>query len=484
VIIFTTGTLTHGEPVVSAVELFESPQQGVLPIAIDTKDKMLVLAGACETPSEHPLARAVVKAAAAICPEVSGCEVESFEAKVGSGVFSRLHGAWSLLGLLEKAGSTTNHQTEAADVVEIVIGSRAYIKSMGGGDLTNEQDARAKQFEEEGQTVVFVLLRYESSCHLLGFLAIADSLREEAKSTVSALHKIGVEVWMATGDNKRTALAIARRVGILHVLSEVKPEDKAAKVKQLKRGGKVVAMVGDGINDSPAIAEADVGIAIGAGSDVAIEAAAVVLMASDLRGVLVAIHLSRYVFRRIQLNMLFSLGYNTMGIPIAAGCLFPAFKVRLPPEVAALAMALSSVSVVLSSLHLKWYKPPMHEEMCLDKVHHSRSFFGAGHTGDAHLIEQENNPPKKQSSSLEASSAGSNKPKLSTSKSYELYTAHDQSVHYHIQSVIPEKITKEKAKRLSGHLFDEANFDNHADKETGTITREQFTAGCHEIKST
>ena len=169
---------------------------------------------------------------------------------------------------------------------------------------------------------------------------------------------MGIKTWMVTGDNERTARAIAKQIGITDVFAEVLPAEKVEKVKELQHQGYLVAMVGDGINDAPALTQADVGIAIGSGTDVAIESADIILMKNDLRDVYTAIHLSKKVMQRIRLNMFWALAYNTAGIPIAAGILYPWFSFLLRPELAALAMALSSVSVVTSSLLLKRYKKP------------------------------------------------------------------------------------------------------------------------------
>ena len=190
-------------------------------------------------------------------------------------------------------------------------------------------------------------------------VGIADVLRDEALGAVSHLRDVvGVEVWMLTGDNERTAQAIAQQCGIKHVLARVRPEEKAQRVQALMEQGHVVAMIGDGVNDSPALAAADLGIAIGAGAQIAVETADVVLIRSRLGDVATAIEVSRATFSRIKANLFFSLAFNGLGIPIAAGALYPFLKVRLPPEVAALAMVLSSVSVVSSSLSLRSYRPP------------------------------------------------------------------------------------------------------------------------------
>lgn len=213
-----------------------------------------------------------------------------------------------------------------------------------------------REMERAGETAVAVVVDGQ----LLGVIGIADTLKSDAGTTVRALEQMGVQVFMMTGDNHRTAASVARSLGIdsKHVLSEVLPKDKAAQVKALQLRGHVVAMVGDGINDSPALAQADVGMAIGSGSEIAIEAADVVLVRNDVFDVCVAMDLSRTVFRRIRLNFFWAMGYNVVGIPIAAGVLYPFLHVGLPPEFAGLAMVCSSISVVLSSLALRWYKAP------------------------------------------------------------------------------------------------------------------------------
>jgi len=215
-------------------------------------------------------------------------------------------------------------------------------------------DERLKSLEEEGKTVILFAINNE----LAGYMAIADRIKPEALMTVRALKKMGILAWMVTGDNSRTANAIARQVGIEHVFAEVLPSQKSKKVLELRKSGHVVAMVGDGINDSPALAESDVGIAIGAGTDVAMEAANIVLVKSDLRDVITAIDLSRKTFNRIRLNYVWATIYNLLGIPLAAGILAPV-GLSIPPMFAGLCMAFSSVSVVVSSLLLKTYKKPI-----------------------------------------------------------------------------------------------------------------------------
>lgn len=193
----------------------------------------------------------------------------------------------------------------------------------------------------------------------VGLLALSDVPKDEAEPVVRRMQAMGLEVWMLSGDNTRTATAVASKLGIVNVMGDMLPKDKAEQVKQLQKQGKIVAMVGDGVNDSPALTQADVGIAVAAGTDIAVEAASIVLMKSNLNDVLVALHLSRRVFRYIQINFAWAFLYNLVGIPIAAGVLYPAGNITIPPAFAGLSEILSSVPVVLFPLLLHFYKPPV-----------------------------------------------------------------------------------------------------------------------------
>ncbi|MDO9556236.1 MAG: heavy metal translocating P-type ATPase [Coriobacteriia bacterium] len=308
-----TGTLTHGRPVVTDAELLDGD---------DTK-RVIMLAAALERSSEHPLAEVIVQYA-----ETEGIEipaVEGFAAVPGHGVEGTVMG------------------------MRVALGNRK-LMLREGIDVAAYED-RIRALEAQGKTVMIVGVDREKAA---GLIAVADTVKEHSAEAVQRLSGIGVEVFMVTGDNRRTAEAIAMQVGIApdHVLAEVLPENKAEEVAALQAKGLIVAMVGDGINDTPALAQADIGIAMGAGTDVAMETGGVVLIRNDLRDVVTAIQLSRATMRKIRGNFLWALGYNTLGIPVAAvGLLSGA------PWIAGAAMAFSSVSVVTNSLLLKRFRP-------------------------------------------------------------------------------------------------------------------------------
>jgi Cu+-exporting ATPase len=234
--------------------------------------------------------------------------------------------------------------------VKYFLGNRRLMEKIQIATLNLEEKLQA--LENDGKTAMILA----SDTSLLGIVAVADTLKETSQEAVEKLTKMGLEVYMITGDNKRTAHALARQAGIEHVLAEVLPEDKAQEVKRLQEQGKKVAMVGDGINDSPALAQADLGIAMGSGTDIAMETGGIVLVKNDLRDVVTAIKLSRATVGKIKQNMFFALFYNVLGIPIAARVLAP-WGILLRPELAGLAMAFSSVSVVSNSLLLKGFHP-------------------------------------------------------------------------------------------------------------------------------
>ncbi|MBI2371788.1 MAG: heavy metal translocating P-type ATPase [Deltaproteobacteria bacterium] len=315
VIFDKTGTLTRGEPSVT----------DVVPVGGVARDEVLRLAAVAEKHSEHPLGEAIVRGA-----EAAGLPVraaESFQAIPGHGVEAEAEGRKVLLG---------NRRLMAERVVD-------------AGPLL----PIAERLEDEGKTAMFVAVDGRAA----GVIAVADTLKPYSTEAVRLLRRMGLEVAMITGDNLRTAAAIARQVGITRVLAEVLPEEKAAQVRALQAEGKRVAMVGDGINDAPALAAADVGVAIGSGTDVAKETGHVILIKDDLRDVVVAMQIGRRTMRKVRENLFWAFIYNLAGIPIGAGLLYPFFKVVVSPELAAFFMATSSVSVTLNTLLLKRYRP-------------------------------------------------------------------------------------------------------------------------------
>jgi Cu+-exporting ATPase len=315
VIFDKTGTLTRGKPEVT----------DLIPVGI-TPETLLALAAGVEKNSQHPLAVAVVKAAQE--RRVTIDPATQFDTFGGRGV-----------------AATILNET-------VLVGNRAFLleKSV---KIPAETENRITALEQEGKTAVLVAAGGEIS----GIIAIADTLKPTTKDAIARLRAMGVDVAMITGDNRRTAEAIARQVGIETVIAEVLPQDKEAEVKALQAKGEVVAFVGDGINDAPALAQADVGIAIGSGTDVAIESGDIVLIRDDLLDAVAAIQLSKKVMGRIKGNIFWAFAYNAALIPVAAGVLYPSFGITFRPELAALAMAASSVTVVTLSLLLKGYIP-------------------------------------------------------------------------------------------------------------------------------
>eukprot|EP00752_Nemacystus_decipiens_P009679 g8648.t1 len=342
VLLDKTGTLTMNKPTLTDIL-----SQG----AANTKDSVLALAAAAETASEHPVGRAIAEASRARGVSRLEPKVEGFQATPGMGV--------SCVIVKDGGGSApgttgARHQKLSKGTL-VLVGSRAWL-TQHGVSVPPELEGHAASLEWQGKTVVFVAGGGEAK----GALAVADSVRPEAREAVATLHRMGISVWIVTGDNRATADAVAAVVGIARgkVMAGVLPADKSRKVQELQRMGQAVAMVGDGVNDSPALAMADVGIAVGAGTQVAVEAADMVLVRSDLRDVVVSLHLSRAVFRRIKMNFVWALSYNVVALPLAAGALKPLLGIGVTPALAALFMASSSSLVVLSSLGLKLYTRP------------------------------------------------------------------------------------------------------------------------------
>ncbi|MHC6180522.1 heavy metal translocating P-type ATPase [Clostridium sp. JNZ X4-2] len=310
-----TGTITEGKPKVTDIVLSSDLKE----------DYLLQIAASAEKASEHPLGEAIVKEAEK--RNIPLKKIESFLAIPGYGIEVTLGGNDVLLGNKK-----------------LIMDRKIFLKDM---------KEVSQKLSSEGKTPMYIALNNK----LIGIIAVADTVKENSKKAIEKLHSLGIEVVMITGDNKNTAQAISKQVGIDRILAEVLPQDKANEVKKLQNENKKVAMVGDGINDAPALAQADVGIAIGSGTDVAMESADIVLMKSDLMDVVTAIDLSKKTIKNIKENLFWAFGYNSLGIPVAMGVLFIFGGPLLNPMIAALAMSFSSVSVLLNALRLKRFRP-------------------------------------------------------------------------------------------------------------------------------
>ena len=315
VVLDKTGTITEGHPTVTTL----------IPAPHYDETTLLQLAASIETGSEHPLAEAIVEAAKA--RNVSLQNVTGFEAVAGHGVTARVDGK------------------------SIAFGNEKLMQREGvsPGDLIEKAQALAAQ----AQTPMYLAVDGQ----VAGIVAVADPIKEDSRTAIARLHALGIKVAMVTGDNRATAEAVAKQVGVDEVMAEVLPQDKATKVMDLQERGEVVGMVGDGINDAPALAGANVGFAIGTGTDVAIESADITLMRGSLHGVPDAIAISNATVRNIKQNLFGAFIYNVLGIPVAAGILFPAFSILLNPIIAGAAMAMSSVTVVSNANRLRFYQP-------------------------------------------------------------------------------------------------------------------------------
>ena len=317
IILDKTGTITKGKPELTDLVGMNNETMN--------NEQMLRLAASVEKSSEHPLALAIVEGAQARGLKLS--DVTTFEAIPGHGVAATVEGHHLLIGnlkLMNREG--------------IALGSL---------------EEKSKALADDGKTPMFIAIDNKAA----GIIAVADTVKEDSKTAIAAMKKMGLEVVMITGDNERTAKAIARQVGVDRVLAEVLPQDKAFNVQKLQLEGKKVAMVGDGINDAPALAQADIGLAIGTGTDVAIEASDITLIKGSLMGVVTAIQLSRAVMGNVYQNLFGAFIYNTAGLPIALGVLYPFFGILLSPILAGLAMAFSSVTVISNANRLKSWKP-------------------------------------------------------------------------------------------------------------------------------
>jgi len=316
-----TGTLTKGEP--SLTDVLSAGEQA------PPASEILRLAAIAEKNSEHPLGEAIVRGARARGLELP--DAESFDSIPGLGIEARV------------------------GAQEVLLGNRKLMQARGI-DLAPLL-AQAEALERDGKTAMFVALPPQAAAS--GLIAVADTLKDYSVEAIHRLQELGIETAMITGDNRRTAEAIARQVGIERVLAEVLPQDKAAEVAKLQALGKKVAMVGDGVNDAPALARSDVGMAIGSGTDVAKETGHVILIKDDLRDVVIAIEVAKATMRKVKQNLFWAFIYNTLGIPLGAGLFYPLFAVVISPEIAAALMAISSVTVTLNTLLLRGFVPSL-----------------------------------------------------------------------------------------------------------------------------
>jgi Cu+-exporting ATPase len=311
IVVDKTGTLTQGEP-----KLTEVVTAGGM-----TEERLLLLSASLEKVSEHPLAEAIVQGTAE--REIKPLETTDFESHTGKGVSGMIDG------------------------VKVLLGNR---KLMDDFEIdTSSHDDQAEKMRGKGQTVMYVA----ADGKLAGLLAVADPIKESTPAAIEQLHNEGLRIVMLTGDNRATAQAVADKLDIDEVVAEVLPEQKAATIKEFQEDGRMVAMAGDGINDAPALAQAHVGIAMGTGTDVAMESAGVTLVKGDLTGIVRAKKLSNATMTNIKQNLFFAFIYNALGVPVAAGVLYPFFGILLSPMIAAAAMSLSSVSVVGNALRLR-----------------------------------------------------------------------------------------------------------------------------------
>jgi Cu+-exporting ATPase len=313
-----TGTLTEGKPKLMSV----------VPLSDLSEDDLLRLVASLERHSEHPLASAIVKGAKDKGLDL--WEPRDFQSKTGKGVIGTVQGK------------------------NLALGTRTFLEEDGHVDSTafERLAEKAEDLRKDGQTVMFVAIDQQA----VGIVGVADPVKSSTPEAIRLLHEEGIQVVMVSGDHRQTAAAVAKKLGIDEVKAEVLPEQKGQIIKHLQAQGRLVAMAGDGINDAPALAQAHVGIAMGTGTDVAMESAGITLVKGDLRGIARARRLSQATMRNIRQNLFFAFFYNAIGVPIAAGILYPAFGILLSPMIAAAAMTFSSVSVITNALRLRTVK--------------------------------------------------------------------------------------------------------------------------------